>query len=284
MKKKPKKIKNNKTLKYLLSVFLVSFLLAGTLAALQNQHSTRVLGEQTKQKESAENKEGFEDKEEAEPSETPEPTEKPEQEQEQEQEHEQEVEKIHQEVENEVQKGNIEKVEIHPTSEKPGKGTLKVEKANGALTQETVPSSTASLISVQNSQAGVVSISVSKNGTITMINGGIAVQTNYPVVIDPKSQTIAIKTPSGVTVINSLPSQALNNVQPTDKPTIIESAVLSVQDGKPYYSVRGVQQRKFVGLLPVTANIETKIDAQNGSTISVNKPWYLNILGFLYSI
>lgn len=95
---------------------------------------------------------------------------------------------------------------------------------------------------------------------------------------------MAIKTPSGVTNIASLPSQALNNVLPTDKPTTIESAVLGEQDGKPYYDIKGVQQRKFLSFVPVSANVETKIDAQNGSTISVDKPWYLDILGFLYSI
>ncbi|MCL4382655.1 MAG: hypothetical protein M1575_01110 [Patescibacteria group bacterium] len=270
-------------LKYLLPALIFSLVFFGTVTAVQNQNSTRVLGEQTEQKGNQENKEGTEPKEQveqAEPTEAPEPTETPEQEQE----HEQEAEKIHQEVQKEIQNNNVDKVELHPTSEKPGEGTLKIEKVNGSSTEKTVPSSVASLISIQNSQAGSVSISVSKNGTVTLVNGGITVQTNYPVVIDPQTQTIAIKTTNGVTVINSLPSQALNGVQPIDKPTTIQSAVLGTQNGQAYYDVKGVQQRRFVGLVPIKANVETKIDAQNGSTISVNKPWYLNIFGFLYSI
>lgn len=195
----------------------------------------------------------------------------------------QEAEDIHDELENEVEQEKVEKVEVHPTSKKPGEGTLKIERTNGSSTEKTVPSSTASLISVQNSQAGTVSISINKNGTVTLTNRGIAVLTNYPVVIDPKSKTVAIRTPSGITVINTLPSTALNGVGAKDKPTIIQSAVLSAQDGQAYYKVAGIQNRKFLGIVPVSANVQTKINADNGSVESVSRPWFLNLLGFLYS-
>lgn len=283
MKRHSNKVKKNTTLKYLLSAFVFSLLLLGAVFAVSNQDFSRVLGEQTGQKENTENKENVENKEKVEQpeaTEAAEPTKTPEQELE----HNKEAEKVHQEVQKEIKNNNVEKVEIHATSEKPGEGTLKIEKTDGTSTEKTVPSSTTSLISVQNSQAGVVSISVNKNGTATLVNGGITVQTNYPVVIDPQTQTVAIKTPNGITIINSLPAQALSGLQPGDKPTTIQSAVLGTQEGKPYYDVKGIQQRKFVGLVPVTANIETKIDAQDGSTISVDRPWYLNMLGFLYSI
>jgi len=147
-----------------------------------------------------------------------------------------------------------------------------------------VPVSQTSLISVQNPQAGTVQVSVSANGTVTLVNNGITVTTNQPVIIDPKSQTIGIKTATGVTLISTLPSQALNNLQPSDKPTVIQSVVLGVQNGQAYYDVTGVQKRKFVGIIPINANVETKVDTQNGSVISTNKPWYFNLLGFLYTI
>ena len=182
-----------------------------------------------------------------------------------------------------MEQGNVEKVEVNPTSEKPGEGTLKIERTNGFSTEKTVPSSTASLISVQNSQAGTVSVSVNKDGTITLVNNGITITTTYPVIIDPKSQTIAVRTANGVTLINTLPSQALSGIGAADKPTTIQTAVLGAQEEQAYYEVTGTQNRKFIGLIPVTANVETKIDAQNGSIITVNRPWYLNLFGFLYT-
>ncbi len=287
MKKHSIKVKKatNTNLKYLLPVFVVSLIiLGGTI--YQKQQSTGLLGKtassQTVLGEESEAPEVQEETEDVEPTEAPEPTEEPELEEPTE-EDEQEAEDIHDEIENEVEQGMVEKIEVNPTSEKPGEGTLKIEKTNGSSTQKTVPSSTASLISVQNSLAGTVSISINKNGTVTLVNGGITVQTNYPVVIDPKSQTVAIKTPDGVTIINSLPSQALNGVQPADKPTIIQSAVLGAQAGQAYYDVTGTQERKFLGIMPVTAPVQTIINADNGSVTSVTRPWFLNLLGFLYT-
>ncbi|MEK7605066.1 MAG: hypothetical protein AAB478_00935 [Patescibacteria group bacterium] len=283
MKKRFKKVKSdtNTNLKYLLPVFIISLLVLGV--AYRNQQATNVLGEAThNQTVLGEESEASEEQEETEEVEAPEPTEAPEAEEPTEAE-EQEAEDIHDEIENEVEQGNVERVEVHPTSEKSGEGTLKIERTNGPSSEKTIPSSTASLISVQNSQAGTVSISVNKDGTVTLLNNGISVQTQYPVVIDPKTQTIAIRTPSGVTIINTLPSQALSGIDAADKPTTIQSAVLGAQAGQAYYEVTGIQDRKFIGLIPVTANVETKINAQNGSIITVDKPWYLNLLGFLYT-
>ncbi len=214
----------------------------------------------------------------AKPIETPEPTDVPEQE------NEQEVEQTHQEVKNEVEKGTVDKVEIQSSAENPGKGSLKLERTNGSTTEKTVSASqNASIIDVQT-QAGQVTIHVGKNGMVTLVNNGINIQTDFPVVIDPKSQTIAIKTPSGVTIINTMPSQDLNNIQNTDKPTTIQTAVLGAQSGETYYDISGLQQGKLFGFIPVTAKVETKINAQDGTKISVSKPWYLNIFGFAYSI
>ena len=275
MKKYSKKVKKgtNASLKYLLPVFIFSLLLLGAVTVVQNRHATRVLGEQTGRGENTENKEGAEVKERIE---TPEPTETPEQEL--------EAEKAHNEVQNEVKKGTVEKVEIHPTSEKVGEGTVKLENTNGTTTEKVAPASTnASLIEVQNPQGGTVAIHVNKDGTVTLVNNGVTVTTNYPVVIDPKSKTVAIRTPSGVTVINTLPSQALSDVSVADKPTTIQSAVLGAQDGQAYYEVTGTQERRFLGIVPVTADVQTKINADNGSVESVNRPWFLNLFGFLYT-
>lgn len=282
MKKHSKKVKKdtNVSLKYLLPVLIFFLLLLGAVTVVQNQHSTRVLGEQTGQRENKEGTETKEQVEQVEPTEAPEPTETPEQEQE----HEQEAEKAHNEVKSEVQKGTVEKVEINPTSQKTGEGTVKLENTDGTTTEKVAPASTnASLIEVQNPQAGTVAIHVNKDGTATLVNNGVTVTTSYPVVIDPKSQTVAIRTPSGVTVINTLPSQALDGVGVADKPTTIQSAVLGAQDGQAYYEVTGTQKRKFLGIVPVTANVQTKINVDNGSVVSINRPWFLNFLGFLYT-
>lgn len=268
-------------MKLLLSILVVSLLIsAGVLVAQTGGPSSRVLGEQASSSAKNEHKDKPEKVEEKEPEESPEPTETPDP---QEVEHEQEAANVQHEVENQVQKGNVEKVEVHPSSDTPNAGALKLENTDGTTTEKSVPPSKTSLISIQNAQAGTVQVSVGSNGTVTLVNNGITVTTNQPVIVDPKTQTIGIKTATGVTLISTLPSQAMNDLKPSDKPTVIQSAVLGEQDGQAYYDISGVQKRKFVGLIPVNANVETKISAQNGTLISSEKPWYLNFLGFLYT-
>ncbi|MCL5003991.1 MAG: hypothetical protein M1352_01840 [Patescibacteria group bacterium] len=215
----------------------------------------------------------------AESPESPEPKDTPEQEKQSEQ----ETEKIQKDVQKEIESRSVNKVEVQPTSSASAEGKIKLEKTDGSSSEKTVPASNASLINVQNSQAGNISVSVSRSGAVTLVNGGITIQTNYPVVVDPKSQTIAIRTPGGVTVINTLPAQALKGLPAADKPTAVQSAVLGEQNGQAYYDVKGPQLRKFLGIIPVSAPVETRINAMTGSAISIVKPWYLNIFGFLYT-
>ena len=258
-------------------MFIVSLLVLGGMM-YRNQRPARILGKTVdNQTVLGEESQVSEKKEEIEPTEEPEAEEPVE-------EDEQEAEDIHDEIENEVKQGRVQKIELEATSKKQGEGKLKIEKVDGSTNEQTVPASNAPLVQLQNTQAGTVAISVGRNGTVTLINNGVTVTTNFPVVIDPKSQTVAIRTPSGVTIINTLPSQALGGVGAADKPSTIQSAVLGAQDGQAYYEVTGTQKRKFLGIVPVTVNVQTKINANNGSVASVNRPWFLNLLGFLYTI
>lgn len=284
MKKRSIKVKKdtNTKLKYLLPVFVVSILVLGGVV-YRNQQSTSILGEtvssQTvlgEESEASEEQEGTEKVEASEPTEAPEPEEPTEAD-------EQEAEDIHDEIENEVEQGQIEKVEVEPTSEKQGEGKLRVERTNGTTDEKNVPVSNTPLMRFQNAQVGTVAISVGKDGTVTLINNGVTVTTNYPVIIDPNSQTIAVRTANGVTLINTLPSQAFAGIDAADKPTTIQTAILGTQDGQAYYEVTGIQKRKFLGIMPVLADVQTIINADNGSVTSVNRPWFLDLFGFLYT-
>lgn len=284
MKKRSIKVKKdtNTKLKYLLPVFVVSLLVLGGVV-YRDQQSTSVLGKTSfSQTVLGEESEAPEEQEETEEVEAPEPTEAPEPEEPTEAD-EQEAEDIHDEIENEIEQGKVEKVEVEPTSEKQGEGTLRIERVNGTTSEKNVPISNTPLVQLQNTQAGTVAVSVGKDGTVTLINNGVTVTTNYPVIIDPKSQTIAVRTANGVTLINTLPSQAVAGIDAADKPTTIQTAVLGAQDGQAYYELTGIQKRKFLGILPVSADVQTIINADNGSVTSVNRPWFLNLLGFLYA-
>lgn len=207
-----------------------------------------------------------------EPSDTPEPKDV-----------EKETVKAKQEIENKISNQEVKNIEVNPADTSGSGAIVNTENSNGQNTQQTVSSSNSPIVTLQNTSAGSVSINVSNNGTVTIDNNGVIVQTQYPVVINPVNKTFAIKTPSGVTVINTLPSQALNSLSPADKPTALNSMHLSIQNGAPVYQTTGIQIRHLFGIIPVTADVSNTIDAQNGSVLNSQTPWFFQSLGFLFT-
>ena len=54
----------------------------------------------------------------------------------------------------------------------------------------------------------------------------------------------------------------------------IKKVELKAEAEKPIYSVTGTKQARILFIIPVSMEIETKIDAGTGNVISVNKPWW----------
>jgi hypothetical protein len=281
--------KNNYS-RYFLIAFLVlvlslSLVTIGRSYANQKIARSSVLGEESLNKENGskeqmETKERPEKVEGSEPTEVPEPTESPEPKEPQEQ----EAEKIHQEVEQKTQRGQIERIEVAPGKGNQQTGTLKLEQTNGQTTEKQIPASQTPVATLQSAQLGNVSLSVNANGTVSLVNAGVRIETNYPVVIDPQTKTVAIRTETGVTIINMFPSQILPRLSPADKPTITQSVSLTNENNQPTYLISGKQNRRFVGIFPIEASIKTRVSAKDGSVLSVDEPWYFRNLGFLYSI
>lgn len=239
-----------------------------------------VTKEEDKKVEDPESTEAPEAAESPEPKETREPTESLEPKEPQEQ----EAEKIHQEVKQKVEQGKIESIEVAPGKDNKQTGSLKLEQTNGKTTEKQIPSSQAPVATLQNVQMGDVSLSINANGTVSLVNGGVHIETNYPVIIDPQTKTVAIRTETGVTIINMFPSQILPKLSPADKPTTTQSVQLTNENNQLTYAISGKQTRRFAGIFPVEASFKTTVSAKDGSVLSVDEPWYFRNLGFLYSI
>lgn len=110
------------------------------------------------------------------------------------------------------------------------------------------------------------------------------IETNYPVIIDPQTKTVAMRTETGITVINMFPSQILPQLSPANKPTTTQSVRLTNDNNQPTYLISGQQTRRFAGIFPVEAQVKTRVSAHDGSLLSVDEPWYFRNLGFLYSL
>ncbi len=210
-----------------------------------------------------------------EPTDTPEPTDIPEVHQ--------QVEKVQQEVSKQTENNNLQSVEIRPPQEGSVSGKVTLEQP-GNITQElqTPASSTTPVTQITTPQAGTVSVHIGGQNAITIKNGPYTITTQYPVVINPIDQTMAIRTPSGITVIKTFPSQVFQNLPSQSKLSSVNSLNLTDQQGTPVYQADGIQVRKFLGIIPVKANVEEQINAQTGQVIKTSVPWYYSLFGFAF--
>ncbi len=56
--------------------------------------------------------------------------------------------------------------------------------------------------------------------------------------------------------------------------TAVKEIELKEEHAKPVYSVKGIKQSTLFLIVPISMEVETKINAETGVVISVNKPWW----------
>ncbi len=194
------------------------------------------------------------------------------------------VEKVQQEITKQVGNNTVNQIEVQPPAKGSDSGKVILRQTQGATQEIQTPSSnTTSVTQITDPQAGVVSLHIGGAHTITIDNGPYTITTQYPVIINPQDQTMAIRTSSGVTVLKTFPSQAFQNATPNNKLSSVNSVSLTDQQGTPIYQADGIQVRKFLGVMPVQAPVQEQINAQTGQVVNTTLPWYYSLFGFAFS-
>ena len=99
----------------------------------------------------------------------------------------------------------------------------------------------------------------------------ISVKASGELVIEESK--LLMKTSVGKKPINIMPEDAIT-VSATPDKKLIKEIELREESQKPVYSVKGIKQARLLFIIPVSMEIETKIDAETKDVISVNKPWW----------
>jgi hypothetical protein len=88
-----------------------------------------------------------------------------------------------------------------------------------------------------------------------------------------ENSQLFMETPAGKKSINIKPQEAIT-LSATPNPESIQDLKLKEESQRPVYSVKGKKQVKLLFIIPVSMEIETKVDAQTGDVISIKKPWW----------
>jgi hypothetical protein len=128
-------------------------------------------------------------------------------------------------------------------------------------------------------EAEISSRSGTRTVSIEKVPNGLSLQSEKTTAITTENLVIegnklSLKTSTGNKEIKVLPEEASSKATAVTKVNTIE---LKEESQQPIYSVKGTTQAKLLFVIPVSMQIETKISADSGNVISVNKPWW----GFL---
>lgn len=88
-----------------------------------------------------------------------------------------------------------------------------------------------------------------------------------------ENSKLFMRTSAGKKQINVLPEEAIG-VSETPNIGSIKKIELEEESQRPIYSVEGEKPVKILGIFSITLGIETKVSAETGDVISVNKPWW----------
>jgi len=82
-----------------------------------------------------------------------------------------------------------------------------------------------------------------------------------------------MKTSIGKSPINILPEDAVG-ISETPNIETVKKIELKEESQKPIYSIMGTKQTKILFIIPVSMEVETKINAETSDVISINRPWW----------
>ena len=128
-----------------------------------------------------------------------------------------------------------------------------------------------------------VEVGTKSGNLLTIRKGEIQAQTRFPLSIDPQTNMLTVTTPAGVKNVTVLPDAAVENLLQQgiiDKVKTTTAAAnggqlklitLGLLNNEPAFQVAGADNKKLLGLLPVSIDKTTFVSAQTGQVIKVEE-------------
>ena len=107
-------------------------------------------------------------------------------------------------------------------------------------------------------------------------------QTNYTAIFNVSNLTISIGNYSGINIsitqnVSNFTSVNISIEKAILKANYVEQVkgiTLDKESGKLIYFVYGIREGRLLAVIPVSAKVNQKIDANSGAVISTEKPWW----------
>ncbi len=146
-----------------------------------------------------------------------------------------------------------------------------------------------------NSENACQTISVKRvpDGGVIVNDGTSTMSTSTPIQIENSTITITTDAGNNPVILPSLVQKIIETDPQTSgslpstiggiKLTACAESSYSCDEHAGIYKVQSEKETKLFGLLPIMSTINYEVSASKGTILSTEKPWYLNILPFLFT-
>ncbi len=133
-------------------------------------------------------------------------------------------------------------------------------------------------------------------------DGATTATTKLPIKVDDATDTLAVITPDGQVELKIEPDKAVETLREDKLLDEVDSSEIELETGATeapktiddnpkvapvgtsvVVRTKGIKHVNFLGLFPVDAHETASVNVQTGAVKVEDKPWFLNILGFLFS-
>ncbi len=110
---------------------------------------------------------------------------------------------------------------------------------------------------------------------------GVTALTQLPISINEETSSLVVTTPAGEKIVTILPDEALQILRNSLLISSVEKIQL-VQNGENItFKVNGKKQGKLFGFIPVSADVESEVNAETGEALTVSQPIWFRLLSGL---
>lgn len=117
--------------------------------------------------------------------------------------------------------------------------------------------------------------------------GQFEAETHFPLSINPTTNELTVTTPAGVKIVTVLPDQAVNNllqkrlIDNVASSSASTGIVLGLFNNQPTFQINGTDDKKLLGLVPVSVYKTSYVSAQTGQVLQVNETFLNQLLDLL---
>ncbi len=120
----------------------------------------------------------------------------------------------------------------------------------------------------------------SSSGGFTVKHGQVEAETHFPLSVNVATHELTVTTPAGIKTVTVLPDQAVQNllsrnifdrIETNEASPGAQKVELTEVENQPVFAVKGLNDKRLLGFIPVSVRKTAFVSAQNGGVVRTDE-------------